>query len=139
MIHERSAEQPTQGGFVTAQEPWEPGIATEEIRSIAKNKAMTITYRLHAKERLAERNLILSDVLYALKHGFVYHHPIPATRAGMFRYRIECKTPNSGSRPIGVVVIPAKKGCLLKIVSVMWIDEYERVAGTLIGADDEND
>lgn len=124
---------------MTVAEPWEPGVATTEIRAIARNSGMTITYRLHAKERMAERNLIVSDVLYALKNGFVYQKPVPATRPGMFRYRIECKTPNSGSRPIGVVVIPAKKGCLLKIVSVMWIDEYERVAGTLIGADDEKD
>lgn len=119
-------------------EPWASGVATDEIRAIAQSKSLNVSYRLHAKERLKERNLIVSDVLYALRNGFVYKDPIPATRPGMFRYRMECKTPNSNSRPIGVVVIPAKVGCLLKIVSVMWIDEYERVAGTIIGEEDEN-
>ena len=123
---------------MSKSEPWTPGEATNEIRAIARSKSLNVSYRLHAKERLKERNIIVSDVLYALRNGFVYNEAIPATRAGMFRYRIECKTPNSNSRPIGVVVIPAKVGCLLKIVSVMWIDEYERVAGTFIGEEDEN-
>lgn len=119
-------------------EPWAPSLATDEIRAIARSKSLNVSYRLHAQDRLKERNIIVSDVLYALRYGFVYNEAIPATRPGMFRYRVECKTPNSNSRPIGVVVIPAKVGCLLKIVSVMWIDEYERVAGTFIGEEDEN-
>ena len=108
---------------MTPAEPWEPAVATEQIRAIANDKRLTVSYKLHAKERMAERNLILSDVLYALKNGFVYNRPVPATRPDLFRYRIDCRTPNSGSRSIGVVVIPSKAGCLLKIVSVMWVDE----------------
>ncbi|MDK4723390.1 DUF4258 domain-containing protein [Rhizobium sp. CNPSo 3968] len=122
---------------MTKKEPWEPNTATDMIRSIARKRNLTVTYKLHAKERLEERNLIASDVLYALKNGFVYNKAVPATRPDMYRYRVECKTPNSGSRAIGVVVIPSVSGCLLKIVSVMWIDEYERVAGTIVGEDDE--
>lgn len=118
-------------------EPWEPGHATDEIRAIARSPRLNLSYKLHARDRLAERGIIVSDVLHALKFGFVYERPIPATRAGYFRYRIECRTPNSGGRPIGVVVIPAKVGCLIKVISVMWIDEFERRAGSIIGVEDE--
>ncbi|MFJ6323836.1 MULTISPECIES: DUF4258 domain-containing protein [unclassified Rhizobium] len=84
---------------------------------------MTVSYKLHAKERMAERDLIASDVLYVLKNGFVYQPAVPATRPDLYRYRMECKTPNSGNRVVGVAVIPSVSGCLLKIISVMWIDE----------------
>lgn len=122
---------------MATDQPWDAGSATIEIRSIARNPKLNLTYKLHARERLSERGLILSDVLHALKFGNVYQTPIPATRPGHFRYRVECKTPNSGSRSIGVVVIPAKTGCLIKIVTVMWVDEFERVAGSIIGVEDD--
>lgn len=122
---------------MTATQPWGPGRATIEIRSIARSARLNITYKLHARERLAERDLIISDVLHALKFGNVYQASIAATRPGHFRYRVECRTPNSGSRSIGVVVIPAKTGCLIKIVSVMWIDEFERIAGSIIGVPED--
>lgn len=122
---------------MTTTQPWDAGRATIEIRSIARNLKLNISYKLHARERLSERGLIMSDVLHALKFGNVYQSPIPATRPGHFRYRMECKTPNSGSRSIGVVVIPAKHGCLIKVVSVMWIDEFERVAGSINGVEDD--
>lgn len=115
------------------KQPWTPGIATEKIRAIANDPRLTIAYKLHANERLDERNLIVSDVLFALKNGFVYQEPIPATRDGFYRYRVESQTPNSGSRSIGVVVIPNHTGCYLKIVTVMWIDEFERRDGSIIG------
>lgn len=118
-------------------QPWEPGDATIAIRKIAKNPRLNLTYKQHARDRLSERGLVMSDVLYALKNGNVYQNPIPATRPGFFRYRIECKTPNSGSRAIGIVIIPAKNGSLIKIVSVMWIDESDRVAGSIIGVEDD--
>ncbi|AAL41485.1 DUF4258 domain-containing protein [Agrobacterium fabrum] len=116
-----------------SNDPWLPNVATDKLRAIARDPKFTIAYKLHAKERLAERNLIASDVLYALKYGFVYEQAIPATRQGFFRYRVECKTPNSGSRAIGVVVIPNHVGCYMKIVTVMWIDEFERRDGSIIG------
>ncbi|WP_108723209.1 DUF4258 domain-containing protein [Mesorhizobium sp. ORS 3428] len=122
---------------MTTTQPWDTGRATREIRAIARNPRLNLTYKLHARERLSERGLIVSDILYALKFGNVFQAPIPATRAGHFRYRVECKTPNSGSRSIGVVVIPAKNGCLIKVISVMWIDEFERAAGSIIGVEDD--
>ncbi|MER8514813.1 DUF4258 domain-containing protein [Mesorhizobium sp. M1060] len=122
---------------MTSTQPWDAGRATIEIRAIAKNPKLNLSYKLHARDRLSERGLIVSDVLHALKYGNVYQAPIPATRAGHFRYRIECKTPNGGSRSIGVVLIPAKTGSLIKVISVMWIDEFERIAGSIIGVQDD--
>ncbi|WP_446737899.1 DUF4258 domain-containing protein [Rhizobium sp. CFBP 13726] len=81
-----------------------------------------MTYKRHATERLGERNLVVSDVLYALKNGFVYIDAEAATRPGYFKYRMECRTPNSGSRSIGVIVIPEHSGYCLKVITVMWID-----------------
>ncbi len=112
---------------------WTPKEATDEIRAIARSDRLVLSYKLHARERLAERDLIAGDVLFALKFGFVYNDPEPATRLGYNRYRVESKTPNSGSRTVGVVVIPDKKGCLLKIVTVMWIDDGATRAGSIIG------
>ena len=120
-----------------AFDPWTPAQATDRIRGISRDRSLTLTYKLHARERLSERNLVVSDVLYALKNGFVYNEAIPATRPGLFRYRVECRTPNSGSRSVGVVVIPNNSGCYIKVVTVMWIDEFERVAGSIIGEENE--
>jgi hypothetical protein len=124
-------------GIVATTQPWEAARATIEIRTIARNLNLTISYKLHSRERLSERGLIMSDVLYALKFGNVYQAPIAAKRPGHFRYQVECKTPNSGSRSIGVVIIPARDGNMIEVITVMWIDELERVAGSIIGVEDD--
>lgn len=116
---------------------WTPTDATDEIRAIAKSKQLNISYKIHARDRLAERNLIMSDVLYVLKNGFVYEEPIPSTRAGYNKYAMESRSPNGGRRSVRVIVIPDKKGCHLKIITVMWVDETETKAGTIIGELDE--
>lgn len=115
---------------------WSPRQATDEIRAISRSKNLTISYKKHAKERMQERNLIVSDVLFTLKNGFVYRDPLPSTRAGYNKYDIDSKTPNSGNREIRVVVIPDKKTCFLKIVTVMWVDEKQTIAGSIVGEDD---
>lgn len=101
---------------------WTPAQATEAIREIARQERLNLSYTQHAKDRLAERNLVISDVLHVLKNGFVYADPEPATRHSYNRYKMEAKTPNSNARTVGVVVIPDKSGCMLKVVTVMWID-----------------
>lgn len=118
---------------------WSAREATDEIRAIARQDRLKITYKLHAMERLAERDLIVSDVLYVLKNGFVHLDPEPSTREGFKKYCMECRTPNSGGRSVRVVVIPDKKQCWVKIISVMWVDEKAMRAGTLIGSEDENE
>ena len=117
--------------------PWSPKNATERIRSIAAQPGLSLIYKLHARERLSERGLIVSDVLYALRNGFVHREPVAATRQGYNRYLIESSTPNSGGRDIGVVVIPNQGSLELKIVTVMWIDEIETRAGSIIGGSDD--
>jgi len=105
-------------------QPWPPTIATEKIRAMARNDDLDIAWTKHALERLGERGLIAGDVHYVLKHGFVYEEPQAGKVAGYFKYRMEARTPNSGNRTVGVVVIPDKGGhCSLKVVTVMWMDE----------------
>lgn len=118
---------------------WDKDHATDPIRAIARSRSLTLHYRLHARERLAERGLLMGDVLHVLKFGFIRQEPIPSTREGFMRYSMECKTPNSNGREVRVVVIPDKKRCDMKIVTVMWVDETDTKAGTIIGKDNEDE
>lgn len=75
----------------------------------------------------------MSDVLYALKSGFVRRDAVPSTQDGYFKYVVEAATPNSFSREIGVVIVPDHKRFHIKVVTVMWLDETATVAGSIIG------
>ncbi|MEO0496435.1 MAG: DUF4258 domain-containing protein [Pseudomonadota bacterium] len=94
-----------------------------------------MSYTLHARSRILERGMIISDVLHVLRTGFVHENAVPASRPGYHRYVVQGVAPNGGQRKIGVPVIPDQAGCLLKVVTVMWIDETETRAGTIIGND----
>jgi hypothetical protein len=100
---------------------------------MAKSSRLGLVYKLHAIERLSERNLIMSDVLFALKNGFVYAKAVKSTRNGYHKYAIECRTPNSGGREIRVIVIPDQQSCNMKVITVMWVDEVETKAGSIGG------
>jgi hypothetical protein len=76
----------------------------------------------HAREQMRERDLIVSDVLHVLKHGFVYEDAVPATQKGHFKYKIETTSP-VGSRVVRIVAIPWVNPPEIKIVTVMWRDE----------------
>lgn len=104
-------------------QPWKPADATDEVRRMAKNSTLKLTYREHAIEQMRERDLLVGDVLYALKNGFVYSEAQTTTQNGLFKYLMESKTPNSGNRAIRVVVIPDSERCWIKILTVMWVDE----------------
>lgn len=104
-------------------EPWNPTDATYAIRQIARHPALSIAYKVHATQRLLERGIIISDVLYLLRNGFVYEHPRPASQNGYYKYIVESQTPNSSPRRIGAVVIPDVNNLTFKIVTVYWIDE----------------
>ena len=106
-----------------ANQPWRPAQAAERIRWIAQDDATELSYKQHAIEQLRTRNLLMGDVLHVLKTGFVYENPQKASRDGFWKYKIENKSPNSRSREIRVVVIPSVKPQILKIITVMWIDE----------------
>lgn len=103
--------------------PWNSGEATRCVNACAQSDKLTLSWREHAKERLRERGLIMSDVLHVLKFGFVHEPAEPATRPGFYKYLIEGTTPNSHRRSVGVVVIPDVKTHQIKIVTVMWRDE----------------
>jgi hypothetical protein len=105
--------------------PWSPREATERIRAPAKDEHLELVWTNHAQQRMVERGLIAGDILYVLANGFVYEEAQPASAAGLFRYRMESPSPNSGGRWVRVVVIPSPTpvGSALKIVSVMWVDE----------------
>lgn len=104
-------------------QPWSPGDATDEIRALGRSGRLSLSITQHAKDRLAERDLILGDVLYVLKSGFVYDAPVPASQLDLYRYQMETRTPNSNNRVVRVVVIPDPARCWAKVVTVMWVDE----------------
>lgn len=112
-------------------DPWNAQEATQRIRAIARDRRFSLVYKVHATQRLAERGIVIGDVLFVLKQGFVYADPRPATRPNFYRYEMESRTPNSGGRMIRVVVIPDGNNLICKIVTVMWADETAARAGTL--------
>lgn len=111
-------------------EPWDAKTATERIRAIAGDRRLSLAYKVHAMQRLADRGVLTGDVLFVLKNGFVYGAPTPATRPDFYRYEMESRTPNSEGRLVRVVVIPDTKNLICKIVTVMWVDESATRAGT---------
>jgi len=112
-------------------EPWCAKDATDSLRRVARDTRLSLAYKVHAMKRLAERGIFVSDVLYVLKHGFVYLDGVPALQQGRFKYEIESRTPNSGGRKVRLVVIPDAETYTIKIVTIMWVDEDETRAGTL--------
>ncbi len=105
------------------KQPWSPADATEIIRKLADGKGQTAFTR-HASERMRERDIIMGDVLYVLKNGFVHDDPVACEKTpGLFKYAIESTAPNSRGRTVRVIVIPdATRGGSIKIVTVMWKD-----------------
>lgn len=101
---------------------WSTAKATKEINACANSATLDLTFVNHVKDRLRERGLIMSDLLYVLRRGFVLEDPMPATRAGYFKYLIEATTPNSEGRTVGVIVIP-DGARMLKVITIMWRDE----------------
>ncbi len=108
--------------MIDFREELSAGDATKQINAAAADAFMQLSLTFHAKERMRDRGLIVSDVLHVLKTGFVYDAPERATRPQFWKYQIEGASPNSHGRLVRIVVIPAA-GPSLKIVTVMWKDE----------------
>jgi hypothetical protein len=104
-------------------QPWTPAGATEYIRKIAVSDDLTLISTRHALDQMAERDLYTGDVLFILKHGFVLDDGNESTRPGFYKYKMESRSPNSGSRTVRVVAIPDAERRQLKIVTVMWVDD----------------
>ena len=108
--------------LVELPEPWSPAQATERIRHIAGGE-FDLSYKYHALDQLADRNLIIGDLNFLLRNGFVYAEAEPATREPFWKYQIQCSTPNSGNRDVRAVIIPDWKRKGFKVLTVMWADE----------------
>lgn len=96
-------------------QPWSQKDATDNIRAIAAHKSLSLTYTLHAKEQMAERDLIIGDINYVLKHGFVHTDAQPSTREHFYKYRIECRSPNSNNRMVRIFVIPCARASFRQV------------------------
>ena len=104
-------------------QPWSPADATDAIRALAARDELQLTWTLHIKERLVERDLIIGDVRFLLRHGFVYAEPEPSSRNGLYKYAVEGTSPNSGNRSLRLIVIPDETRCWIKLITLMWVDE----------------
>ena len=104
--------------------PWSQAKATTELRKLA-SRDFNLCMTNHSKEQMLKRDLFTGDIKHILKYGFVYEDAKPATRRGFFKYKMECTTPNSGNRSVGIVVIPSVISVDIKVVTVMWIDEQK--------------
>jgi hypothetical protein len=109
--------------LVELPEPWTPAQATERIRTLARGDQFNPSYKVHAKDQLLERGLIMGDIIYLFQNGFVYENPKEATRKPYWKYQMQCTTPNSKNREVRVVAIPDWSRKSIKIVTVMWADE----------------
>jgi hypothetical protein len=108
---------------VSVPEPWSPADATDRFRAMAVDPLFEISFKLHAEDQMAERGITMPDVIFAMKHGFVYENAVPAMQPGLYRYTIRGGTPSSEQRDIKVVMIPSMHKASAKIVTVMWADE----------------
>ena len=109
--------------LVEVPEPWKPAHATERIRAIASDARFNLSWKIHATDQLTERGLIMGDLHFLLRNGFVYEPAEEATRKPYWKYQIQCTTPNSKNREVRAVVIPDWKRKGIKTVTIMWADE----------------
>lgn len=101
---------------------WNPAKATEKIRALAIHEDIELDYQEHAKQRLEERDILTSDVLFLCANGYVFEEGEKTTRRGFYKYKMRGITPNSRRRELCVVVIPCENPPLLKIITVMYAD-----------------
>jgi hypothetical protein len=101
--------------------PLTPANATDYVRS-KLGPHLHIGLARHAKERMADRDIIMGDINHVLKFGYIYEEGEQSSQEGLFKYKIEGSTPSSGGRNIRVVLIPYPSN-LIKILTVMWVDE----------------
>lgn len=102
--------------------PMAPADATDCLRAMVGPKLELVLTR-HSKDQMATRELLVGDILHILKYGFVYYEGENSTRPGCYKYKMECTTPNSGTRTVRIVVIPSLREQMIKVVTVMWTDQ----------------
>ena len=104
------------------KQPWKTSDATSIINRIAKNPLCEFSYTKHVRDRMSERNLIISDILYVLRTGYVYEEPEESSIDGFYKYQIEGQSPNSGARYLRVIAVPDPNECQIKVITIMWRD-----------------
>lgn len=108
-------------------EPWSPADATDCLRELGASDDLDFLYTQHARDQWSERGLLTGDVLFLLTRGFVHEAPEeashPEDRETFWKYQIQGMTPNSGHREVRAVVIPDAQRTMIKVVTVMWVDE----------------
>jgi hypothetical protein len=108
---------------VAKPQPWSPADATSCLNTLGRSPDLDLHLTRHALDQMADRDLIQSDVLAVLRRGFVYEAPVPSTRNGLYKYKIQTRSPNSGAREVRLVVVPDLAHCAVKVVTAMWVDE----------------
>jgi len=108
--------------YTPLPEPWPPAVATRAINSLSAHPGMRFVMKSHALKRKDLRGLTTSDVLYVLKYGFVFKEHQSSSREGFYKYLIEGRSPNTGTRSIRVCLIPDEKNLGVKVLTVMWVD-----------------
>ena len=100
-----------------------PAKATEKIRELAADDLTNWVQRIHFKKRLLERSLIVADVRYLLKHGYVYDDAEESSQDGFWKYKVEGKTPNSHNWSLVVVIVPDFDTKMIKFITIFWKDK----------------
>ena len=94
--------------------------AADRIRKMAADRQCDVSFTKHASERIAERGLIMSDVLWVLRTGFVHDPAKESTVNGLYKYGIEGIAPNSSARAIKIIAVPDGAQNQIKIITVIW-------------------
>jgi hypothetical protein len=83
----------------------EPEEATARIHEIANSCRVNLKDTVSA---VLGDGLIMSDILHALRNGEVTAPGVKSTMCGIFKYVIECRTPNHPDSSLKLAIIISK-------------------------------
>lgn len=92
--------------------------AEKRIHEIAKD-SYKVKLSGHARERMAERDIVQRDVDRALRGGYLLDEPEPGKHEGEWKCKMVLAI--KGRRDLGVVVV-LRPGGSLKVKTVEWED-----------------
>lgn len=93
-------------------------VAEKRIHKIAEN-SVNLILGTHAKERMADRDIVRYDIDRALRSGFIQGDPEEAERG---EWKCKMTLPIKGRRTLGVIVILLRDGKRLFVKTVEWED-----------------
>lgn len=103
--------------------PMSPGTAEAFFRYLVAARGLRLAYTLHARRRLRERGITADGVLRVLAEGRVMAKPRRCDGLGRSKYTLEGPVSEGGSRLLRMVVLGAPRSPMLRVVTVMWVDE----------------